>query len=355
MSTPYQLLPPLTAEAYAALRADIAARGVMVPIERDESGAILDGHNRAAIAAELGIDAPSVTRVGMSEAQKREHVLKLNLLRRQLGPIAWADAFRTLAEARGIRLGQGQRNGRTSDTMSEVAAELGVTERTARRRLNLAAALAADPELAGAVDRGELTPAAARDRARRVKIRAIGERIAREPAPLPVGPFRVIVADPPWRYDSRAEDATHRARTPYPTMSIDEIAALPVAALAHAHAVLWLWTTNAHHEHAYGIARAWGFEPRTTLTWVKDRMGVGDWLRGQTEHCLMAVRGRPVVTLTNQTTALVAPLREHSRKPDEFYTLVEALCPGSKVELFAREARPGWQRWGAEAPMEAAS
>lgn len=76
---------------------------------------------------------------------------------------------------------------------------------------------------------------------------------------------------------------------------------------------------------------------------------MGDWLRGKTEHAILAVRGRPLVTLTNQTTAFTAPVREHSRKPDEFYALVEALCPGSKLEMFAREAREGWAAWGAEA------
>lgn len=178
--------------------------------------------------------------------------------------------------------------------------------------------------------------------------------IRSEPSPLPTGPFRVIVADPPWRYDGRADDLSHRSANPYPDMSTPEIMAMPVRDMAHDDSILWLWTTNAFMEHAFGIAREWGFEPRTILTWAKDRMGTGDWLRGQTEHCLLAVRGKPTVLLTNQTTLLRAPLREHSRKPDEFYALVEALCPGSKVELFAREARPGWALWGAEAPEAAA-
>jgi N6-adenosine-specific RNA methylase IME4 len=99
---------------------------------------------------------------------------------------------------------------------------------------------------------------------------------------------------------------------------------------------------------AYQWRDAWGFTEKTILTWAKDRMGVGDWLRGQTEHCILAVRGRPIVTLTNQTTILHAPLREHSRKPDEFYRLVESLCPGTRLEMFAREPRPGWAAWGAE-------
>jgi N6-adenosine-specific RNA methylase IME4 len=168
------------------------------------------------------------------------------------------------------------------------------------------------------------------------------EEIAAEPAPLPAGPFRVIVIDPPWSYANRATDTTHRAANPYPSMSLEEIAALPVAQHAHDDAVLWLWATNAHLPNAFAIVEGWGFEYKTLLTWAKDRMGTGDWLRGQTEHCLLCTRGQPTITLTNQTTLFHGPLREHSRKPDEFYALVEALCPGSKLELFARQQRPGW-------------
>ena len=80
--------------------------------------------------------------------------------------------------------------------------------------------------------------------------------------------------------------------------------------------------------------------------------GVGDWLRGQTEHCLLAVRGKPIVQLTNQTTVLYGKAREHSRKPDEFYQLVEALCPATdRRELFAREKRAGWVTDAAEESM----
>jgi N6-adenosine-specific RNA methylase IME4 len=177
---------------------------------------------------------------------------------------------------------------------------------------------------------------------------AVAEKLRAEPPPVPTGPHRVIVMDPPWRYESRAADPTHRAANPYPDMSLDEIRALPVVDLAHDDCVLWLWTTNAFLRDAFTLLDAWGFTSKTILTWVKDRMGTGDWLRGKTEHCILAVRGRPTVMLTNQTTALVAPMREHSRKPDEFYALVDALCPGSKLEMFARESREGWQRWGAE-------
>jgi site-specific DNA-methyltransferase (adenine-specific) len=128
------LLPPLPPEQFEALRADIAKRGVLVDVEVDEDGQVLDGHHRLAIAEELGIEAPRKVRTGLSETEKVEHALKLNLLRRQMDDEAWSAAFERLAEARGVRLTQGARNDSTSATVAEVAAELGISERTARVR-----------------------------------------------------------------------------------------------------------------------------------------------------------------------------------------------------------------------------
>lgn len=179
--------------------------------------------------------------------------------------------------------------------------------------------------------------------------RAVADQIRAEPPPIPEGPFRVIAIDPPWRYGSRVEDASHRGRNQYPDMSVEEICALPVAAKAHPDGcVLWLWTTNAFMRDAYRCLDAWGFQEKTILTWDKQLLGLGDWLRNITEHCILAVRGTPVVQLTNQTTLISEARREHSRKPEAFYALVEALCPGSKLEMFGRESREGWTLWGAE-------
>lgn len=181
---------------------------------------------------------------------------------------------------------------------------------------------------------------------RKLKVQEQADQLEKEPPPLPSGPFRVIVADPPWHYDKRPTDPSRRGVITYPSMSLEAIKSLKVAALATKDCVLWLWTTNAHLPFAFDVAGAWGFDYKTTLTWVKNRIGTGEWLRGQSEHCLMCVRGKPVVNLTNQTTIITGPVREHSRKPNEFYSMVESLCPGAKVELFAREKRPGWQMHG---------
>jgi N6-adenosine-specific RNA methylase IME4 len=135
-------------------------------------------------------------------------------------------------------------------------------------------------------------------------------------------------------------------------MTIEQMHALPISSIMHDDAILWLWTTNLFMRETFQILEAWGFEHRTILTWAKDKMGTGDWLRGQTEHCLMAVRGEPIVTLTNQTTLLHAPVRAHSQKPREFYELVESLCPAPRyADLFSRYGHNNkWDCHGDEAP-----
>jgi N6-adenosine-specific RNA methylase IME4 len=181
-----------------------------------------------------------------------------------------------------------------------------------------------------------------------------GEAIRREPRPLPDGPFRVIVADPPWEYHKRLNDASKRENFDYPTMAVEEIKRLGevIKARAAEDAILWLWTTNAHLPEAFAVARAWGFVHKTVLTWDKERLGMGEWLRGQTEHCIFCVRGRPVVELKEQSTLIREARGQHSSKPEAFYRLVESLCPGSKLELFARRKRSGWSSWGSDIGAE---
>ena len=192
---------------------------------------------------------------------------------------------------------------------------------------------------------------------KRIKVARQAEEIRKEPPPLPKrGPYRAIVVDPPWPYELRKADPSHRATHPYPQMSIAQICALDVASIAHTDCVLWLWITNHHIiRQAASVLDAWGFQEKTILTWGKDRMGTGDWLRGQTEHCIMAVRGAPIVHLVNQTTLLHGPMRKNSQKPEEFYTFVEKLCPAPRYcELFARYRHSErWDCWGDEAPRSA--
>lgn len=160
--------------------------------------------------------------------------------------------------------------------------------------------------------------------------------------------YRTIVADPPWRYDSAATKAD--ARKHYETMALDDIQALPVADLAETDAHLWLWTTNGFMRQAHELAEGWGFRPLTIVTWCKKQPGVGYYLRNNTEHCIFATRGRPMVPeFKPLSTWFVWPRAKHSQKPEAFYDLVEQVSPAPRVELFARRNRMLWDTWGNEA------
>ncbi len=166
------------------------------------------------------------------------------------------------------------------------------------------------------------------------------------------GVFPCIVADPPWEVERGPEWASNGAARPltYPTMSVYEIAALPVAKLAAKSAHLYIWTINKYVEDTYWIARAWGFEPSTLLTWIKSPRGIG--LGGTyvltTEHMLFCRRGTLKAKKRVDTSWWGFPRGEHSEKPEDFQTLIESVSPGPYLEMFARRMRPGWSAWGNE-------
>jgi len=157
--------------------------------------------------------------------------------------------------------------------------------------------------------------------------------------------YKTILADPPWNI---YQGGIYGASQHYHLMSIAEIQALPVADLAEADAHLWLWTTNAALEQAYGVVRAWGFEPRSLLTWFKPHLGLGNYLRNCTEQLIFATRGKAPVLVRNQPNWLFAIRQEHSHKPEEIYEIIERCSPAPYVELFARRKRAGWDCWGDE-------
>lgn len=157
--------------------------------------------------------------------------------------------------------------------------------------------------------------------------------------------WRAILADPPWVTEQRG---ARGAEQHYPLMSIEDIATMPVADLAEDDAHLWLWVTNATLRAGYDIAEAWGFTVRSPLTWVKFRLGLGNYLRNSTEHLLFATRGNAPVKFRAQPTWINAPVQDHSHKPEEQYALIERVSPGPYLELFARRHQPGWDAWGNE-------
>ena len=173
--------------------------------------------------------------------------------------------------------------------------------------------------------------------------------------------FGTILVDPPWRFRNRTGKVApeHRRLARYGTMALDEIMALPVAAIADEPAHLYLWVPNALLAEGLAVMAAWGFTYKTMLVWHKvrkdggsDGRGVGFYFRNVTESVLFGVRGRNARTLApgrRQTNLIATRKREHSRKPDELYPIIEACSRGPFLELFARDAGPagragGW-RW----------
>ncbi len=179
--------------------------------------------------------------------------------------------------------------------------------------------------------------------------------------------YRVIYADPPWTFATYSRKGKGRsAEAYYDCMSLADIAALPVAEWAADDCALLLWTTDPLLPTALEVIRAWGFVYKTVgFYWAKLNKfadpavygdasfftGLGFWTRANPEMCLLATRGKPHRRRADVRKLIVSPRREHSRKPDEAYARIEALCEGPYLEMFARSARPGWDAWGIEADL----
>lgn len=175
------------------------------------------------------------------------------------------------------------------------------------------------------------------------------------------GQFGTILADPPWQFQNRTGKMApeHKRLARYATLSLDDIKAIPVSSVAAQSSHLYLWVPNALLAEGLAVLQAWGFTYKSNIVWHKirkdggpDGRGVGFYFRNVTELVLFGVRGsmRTLAPGRRQVNFLATQKREHSRKPDEFYDIVESCSPGPYLELFARHRREGWENWGNEVP-----
>ena len=173
--------------------------------------------------------------------------------------------------------------------------------------------------------------------------------------------FSTVLADPPWRFINRTGKMApeHRRLSRYETMTVEDISALPVAKIVQPTAHLYLWVPNALLPDGIKVLAAWGFKYKSNIVWHKlrkdggsDGRGVGFYFRNVTELLLFGVRGKNARTLApgrTQVNYIGTRKREHSRKPDEQYKLIEDCSPGPYLEMFARGAQPNWSSWGNQA------
>lgn len=343
----------------AGLAASIESVGLLHPVVVTPAGELIAGERRLEACRKIGWADVPVTVVDLAEVVRGEFAE--NMVRKAFTPTEEVAIYRAMAPEEKEAAAERARSrtdlresfppdeaGRTRD---KVGAYVGKSGRTLEKQVAIVEAAEAEPERFGNLVADMDRTGRVDGPYKRLKVARQAEAIAKEPPPLPgEGPYRVIVADPPWPYEIRKADPSHRAAHPYPQMSIADIMALDVGAIAHKDCLLFLWTTNHHLREAFGILDAWGFAQKTMLTWVKHKMGMGDWLRGKTEHCLLAVRGKPTVVIGNHTTALMGTVRANSQKPEEFYAFVESYAPAPRyAELFQRTGRMGWDGHGDEA------
>lgn len=382
--------PLIEGREFDELVDDVRAHGVHEPIIIFE-GMILDGRNRYRASEIAGVDCPMVPYEGNDAVG---FVVSLNLRRRHLneGQRAWV-------AAQIANLAHGQKSETqicASPVTNDRAAEmLNVSPRSVDN-----ARVVRDkgvPELQQKVAKGEVAPSTAADVARlpepeQREIVAKGEKeilkAAKEIRAQKVQQrinearrdyearkeqgghaedllalvrdgkrFQVIYADPPWEFSVYSGKGAERsAERHYDTMTLEQIAKLPIADLADENCALFVWAVMPELPGAIDLIRKWGFVYKTVaFTWVKQNRsgeglftGMGYWTRANAEVCLLATRGAPQRLAMDVHQVIMAPVREHSRKPDETVPRIERLLAGPYIELFARETRPGWTTWGNE-------
>jgi N6-adenosine-specific RNA methylase IME4/ParB-like chromosome segregation protein Spo0J len=376
------LFPLVEGAEFDELVADIKVHGLHEPIVLFEDK-ILDGRNRYRACEAAAVEPTFTVYTGDDPVA---YVISLNLRRRHL-----SESQRAMVAAKLATLRDGQRADLVEGLpIGRASALLNVGERSVARAREVIDCGA--PELAQAVERGRVSVSAASDvatlpeqdqreivargereilraaqqiRARKAEMRR-DERIERLAAtcnqntPFPSDRrYAVLYADPPWHFEVYNEESgiERAAGNHYPTMELAEICALPVADIATDDAILFMWTTAPHLGESFEVLEAWGFEYKSNAVWVKDKLGLGYYVRNRHELLLIATRGDfPCPQPANRPSSVIeAPRREHSRKPDEAYELIERMYPElPKIELFARHARPGWAAWGNEVRAETA-
>jgi N6-adenosine-specific RNA methylase IME4/ParB-like chromosome segregation protein Spo0J len=352
----------------AGLAASMAELGLLQPVVVRPDGLLIAGERRLRAAESNGwkekeipvtvVDLDNIARGEFAEnAIRKDFTLSEAVaIKRALEPLEKA-----VAKER-MRAGKPSGNLPKGRAANKAAKATGMARRTLEKAEAIVDAAEAEPEKFGKLLADMDRTGRANGVYRRLKIAKQAEQIRAEPPPLPGnGPYRVAVIDPAWPYELRDEDPSHRGVRDYPSQSIEQICAVNVGSILHVHSIVLMWVTNfvlVQGVHTT-ILRAWGLEPKTLITWPKAKWGNGDWLRSQTEHVILAVRGEPVVESASLSTLLKGPFHlvrknAHSAKPKEFYDFVESLCPAPRyADLFSRyRHNDKWDCHGDEAPKQ---
>ena len=345
-------LDPLAPEEEALLEQSLVDDGCLDPL-KVWNGILIDGHNRKRLCEKHGIPY-KVAKVDFDSREDaldwvdRQQLGRRNLTRDQF-LILIGRIYNRRKNGRGGDRKSKCQNDTLIDTADSVASEYAISPATVKRAGKLAAAVDNDAALKEAV-RAKVplkqVISGRKKEKREADLARQREAIESGKVELPSGLFEVVVMDPPWAYGREFDPDGSRVANPYPEMTQGQLLELqpPFAK----DCVLFLWTTHSFIFDAKALLDRWGFTYKATMVWDKQSLGMGAWLRMQCEFCLIGVRGRPTWSNTTWRDIISERRREHSRKPDAFYKMVEDVTVGRRLDYFSREQREGWESFGNE-------
>jgi N6-adenosine-specific RNA methylase IME4/ParB-like chromosome segregation protein Spo0J len=341
---------PLTKAEYDLLKQSMSENGLYHPITVNQSGDVLDGHHRLKACQELGIKPAFEIKQFDDQLQEEIFVIDTNVARRQLS--AYRKGELLLSKKKPLL------EERAKENMSN--AGKGVKSFTPLERVN--------EELAKQLDMSHMqlhkietimenAPEDLKEKVRteQTSINNAYQQVMRsedrnKPKPdPPQGQYDILYIDPPWSYDLnlRGTPQDH-----YAVMTDEQLMQMSIPTADNS--VLFLWVPYPKNREAFDLIDAWGFEYKSKIIWVKDRIGTGHYVRARHEELFICIKGKGLGVPVEQDrppSVIDAKRTEHSKKPEIFYSIIERMYPGRKrIELFARgKARQGWTTWGLEA------
>ena len=356
-----RLIPALTQEEYKQLEDNILKEGIREKIIT-WNGYIIDGHNRYEISQKWDLDFETESKHFEDENAVREWMILNQFGRRNLSnyqrsvlALELEEVFSKKAQERMLSGNPVLKSeqGRTIEKIGKVAS---VGKDTIAKVKKIQEK--APEEIKAKLSTGEVSINAAykeikKEEKKAERIELIEQQIEDiEQGKLPElkGLFNVISVDPPWPYEGESKKTTsfdsvgRRVANPYPEMSITDIKKIEMPLMEDS--VVLLWTTHKFLPDAFEILKDWGIDYKATLVWNKEKIGMGAWFRMQCEFCLVGIKGKPYWENTTFRDILNEPRREHSRKPDSFFEMIEQITKGRRLEYFSREKRTGWEVFG---------
>lgn len=366
------LIPALTKEEFKQLEQNCLDEGIREKI-LVWNGFIIDGHNRYEISLKWDLEIQTETKHFKDEEAVKEWMILNQFGRRNLSNYQRSVLALQLEEVFSKKAKENLSKAGSSFSPKEGLAilpkvtnkintreELSKVAQVGERTLGMVKKIQekATEEVKAKLSTGELSINAAyqdikKEEKKEERIEVIQKQIQQiEKGDLPElkGLFDVVSVDPPWNYEGKTDKITsfdsigRRSANPYPEMTTNDIKKIKLPLMDNA--VVLLWTTHKFLPDAFEILKEWNLDYKATLVWNKEKMGMGVWFRMQCEFCLVAIKGKPYWENTKYRDIFKETRRQHSRKPDAFYDMINNITLGRKLDYFSRESRNGWEVFG---------